>query len=105
MTIDEKIAMVRNMANDNSVNEAVATSYLTLAANKILQRAYPFKDASSLSVPAKYDVLQCELAVRLLHRRGIEGEVGNIDNGIHRTFDSVNDEDLLSEVIQVVGTL
>lgn len=105
MTQDEKMAMVKNLANDSTVTDAVAMSYLTLAENKILQRAYPFKDISSLSVPAKYDALQCELAVRLLHRRGIEGEVSNTDNGVHRNFGSVNDDDILSEVVQVVGVL
>ena len=104
MTDAEKVAMVENIANDPTVDDTVASIYLAIAKDKILQRAYPFKaDVSSLTFPAKYDVLQCQLAVRLLHRRGMEGEKANIDNGVHRTFAHAYDDDLLSEVMQVVG--
>lgn len=104
MTDAEKIAMVENIACDPTVDDTVASLYLAIAKDKILQRAYPFRsDTSSLSLPKKYDVLQCQLAVRLLHRRGIEGEKSNIDNGIHRVFEHAYDDDLLSEVMQVVG--
>lgn len=103
MTQEEKIVMVENLANDPTVVDTVAETYLALAKDKILQRAYPFKaNYSSLRFPAQYDVLQCELAVRLLHRRGIEGETGNTDNGIRRQFATPNDDDLLSEVMQVI---
>ena len=106
MSQDEKIAMVQALADDSSVSQTVIETYLTLAGHKILQRAYPFRDVSSFTeVPAKYSVLQCELAVRYIHRRGIEGETGNTDNGVRRSFGSANDDDLLSEVMQVVGTL
>ena len=43
-------------------------------------------------------MLQVKLAVRYFLRRGGEGETRHSENGIDRTYGSVNDEDLLSEV-------
>lgn len=105
MTDTEKIAMVQALVDDSTVTETIATTYLTLAWNKIMSRCYPFKDTSSLTLPAQYDVLQCELAARYIQRRGVEGEIGNTDNGVHRTYATPNDEDLLAEVTQIVTVL
>ena len=52
-------------------------------------------------MPAEYEMLQCELAARYFFRRGGEGEITHSENGISRGYGSVNDEDLLMEVIQV----
>lgn len=103
MTEDEKIALVQNMADDPTVTTEVATAYLAIAKAKILERCFPFGDVSSSSMPTRYDALQCELAVRYIHRRGIQGETSNRDNGVHRVFESPNDEDLLKEVMQVIS--
>jgi hypothetical protein len=70
---------------------------------------YPFSlpkddngDEISFEVPEKYEMLQCELATRYLQRRGGEGEITHNENGINRTYGSVNDSDLLQEVMQVI---
>lgn len=102
MTEDEKIALVKTTSDDPTVTTEIATSYLALAKAKILERCFPFGDVSS-SMPTRYDALQCELAVRYIHRRGIQGETSNRDNGVHRVFESPNDEDLLKEVMQVIS--
>ena len=51
-------------------------------------------------------MLACKLAYRYFFRRGSEGEQIHNENGIHRHYGSVNDEDLLREImpyVQVVG--
>ena len=102
MTDTEKQALVIALANDATVTTEIAGTYLALAKAKILERCYPFGNSSS-TMPSRYDTLQCELAARYIHRRGIEGETSDRDNGVHRVFESPNDEDLLKEVMQVVA--
>ena len=46
----------------------------------------------------RYEMLQVKLATRYFLRRGGEGEIRHSENGIDRTYGSVNDEDLLMEI-------
>lgn len=96
MTYEQKIARVRDLVGDSN---AEVGAYLESAKSAILSRAYPY-DASHTEVPAQYDDLQCRLASRYYFRAGGEGEIKHSENGVNRTYGSVNDEDLLSEVIQ-----
>ena len=110
MTLAEKITMVKTLANESGLTDAFVTVYLTKAENAIRNRMYPFNlplDSSTgepitFVVPAKYEVLQCDLACRYILRQGGEGEITHNENGINRTYKSVNDEDLLMEVMQVI---
>lgn len=109
MTEQEKIATVQTLVNnDADATTALITVLLAKAKNAIRNRMYPFdlpKESGQevpFSVPEKYEYLQCELAMRYFNRRGGEGEILHIENGIDRHYNSVNDEDLLMEVMQVV---
>ena len=97
----EMLTILKGIVNDPSVGESTLESYLSLAESKIKQRCYPF--GSDRPIPERYQMLCIELASRYIHRRGIEGETSNTDNGITRRFDSPNDEDILKEVMQVIG--
>jgi len=68
---------------------------LLLAKSAILNR---LNKESITEVPEKYVGVQLQLAVRYFNRQGAEGESTHDENGIKRTYGSVNDEDLLSEV-------
>ena len=110
MTLAEKITMVKTLANESDLTDAFVTVYLNKAESAIRNRMYPFNlpldsetgEPITFTVPAKYEMLQCELACRYVTRRGAEGEVTHKENGIDRTYGSVNDSDLLSEVMQVI---
>lgn len=109
MTTSEKIATVKALTNESDLTDDVVTVYLEKAKNAIRNRMYPFslpKDKNgnevTFEVPQKYEMLQCELASRYLLRRGGEGELVHNENGINRTYGSVNDSDLLCEVMQVI---
>lgn len=100
MTPEQKIAMVQALLdNDTSATGTLVAVYLAKAGAAVLRRLYPFGLPDGASVPAEYEVLQCELASRFFLRRGAEGEVAHDENGINRTYGSVNDEDLLSEIV------
>ena len=108
MTLSEKIATTKTLANESDLTDAFVTVYLNKAEFAIRNRMYPFGlpkvDGHEITfvVPPKYEMLQCELAARYLIRRGGEGEIKHSENGIDRTYQSVNDEDLLREVMQVI---
>lgn len=110
MTVNEKIAMVKALANDSELTDEIVTVYLTKAESSIRNRMYPFNlpidketgEPITFEVPAKYEVLQCELACEYILRRGGEGEVAHNENGINRTYESANAEHLLREVMQVI---
>lgn len=105
MTDYDKVKMVESLVDDKSVSEIVIESYLSLAKSKILDRLYPFDD-SVQEIPSKWDMLHCELAARMIFRRGSEGERIHNENGIQRTYASVNDEDILARLtpfVKIVG--
>lgn len=100
MTEAEMIALVQSLIGDDmaaSVTTDVISVYLDLAAQKMLVRIYPF-DATQTDIPTVYQTTQCELASRLILRRGAEGETAHNENGINRTYGSVDDEDILSRL-------
>ena len=103
MTLAEKIAMVQALVNDSAATDALVGVYLTDAESSIFLRLYPFGIPTGAEVPGQYEVLQCKLAARYFLRRGAEGELAHNENGINRTYGSVSDEDLLSQIIQIAG--
>lgn len=93
-----KIETVQALCNnDSNATEAVVLAYLSKAESAIMRRAYPY--GTNKEMPERYAMLQCELAARYFFRMGSEGEVAHSENGISRTYESANDEDLLKEVV------
>lgn len=107
MTNMEKLALCRAMVEQpedaEGWSDEVLTSYLTIAGQKILNRAYPYDDTVE-EVPRRYDVIQCEIAAYLLNKRGAEGEVSHSENGISRTYENADvPESMLRDVIPHCG--
>lgn len=88
MTGAEKLAMLRVMVGESDSDELLST-YLTISAQKILNRAYPYDDIVT-EVPDKYHVLQCEIAAYLINKRGAEGQTGHTENGITRQYEDAD---------------
>ena len=88
MTDAEKLTMLRVMVGESDSDELLST-YLTIAARKILNRAYPYDDTVT-DVPEKYHVLQCEIAAYLINKRGAEGQTGHTENGITRQYEDAD---------------
>lgn len=100
MTSAEKIAMVKTLVeNDAEATDTVVPVYLNLALNAMLERLFPYDSTKEAEdVPVRYDTLQCELAARYFLRRGGQGEISHEENGINRTYGSVDDEDILKRL-------
>ena len=97
MSVSEKTTMVQTLCeNDPQATAEVVAVYLTLAGNIMLERLFPYDTTKSASdIPERYDTLQCELSSRLFLRRGSQAENSHEENGINRTYASVDDEDIL----------
>ena len=100
MNNTEKRAMVKALVlNDPAATDAVITVYLSIAANKMLERLYPYDtDKGESDIPDRYATLQCELSARLFLRRGSEGETSHEENGVNRAYATVDDEDILCRI-------
>lgn len=128
MTEAQKLTTLRVMIGETSKTrrpeeDDTLTAYLTLAGAKILERLYPYvDDYTSLPggkvydaegevievipypVPAKYELLQLKIAAYMLNKRGAEGEVQHIENGVHRNYgDADIPEAMLSGIAPFVG--
>lgn len=108
METSAKITTVKTLVNNSTLPDDFVTVYLNKAESAIRNRMYPFglplQNGQEITfvVPAKYEMLQCELACNYILKRGGEGEIKHDENGISRTYDSVNEEKLLMEVMQVI---
>lgn len=100
-TID-LVSMVQTMTEET--NTDTINAYLTIAGQKIISKAYPFNQ-SVTEVPARYELLQCEIAAYLLNKRGAEGETVHNENGIHRHYGSADvPDDMMKQVVPYCGT-
>lgn len=89
MTNAEMITLVESMSGESA--DTVVSAFLAMAGDAIINRAYPFAtetERESLTVPARYQNLQCEIAVFLLNKRGAEGQTSHNENGINRTYEN-----------------
>lgn len=88
MTQTEKISMLRNMIDSTDSDETLAT-YLRIAEELILNLVYPLEsDRYILTMPERYTMKQIEIAAYFLNKRGAEGEIQHIENGVHRNYGS-----------------
>lgn len=109
MTEVEKLSLLRVMvgqpADSENWSDDVLISYLQIAGQKIINRAYPYDDTVT-EVPRRYGVLQCDIAKYLLNKRGADGETAHSENGVDRTYENADvPESLMCEVIPNVGVL
>lgn len=109
MTEVEKLSLLRVMVGQPSTDENwsdnVLLSYLKLAGEKIINRAYPYDDTVT-EVPRRYGALQCEIAAYLLNKRGAEGETAHSENGISRTYGNADvPESLMSNVTPFIEVM
>ena len=101
MTDSEKLTMLKAMTGET--DDTVLSTYLSIAGNKILRRAYPYDNSISV-VPNQYAYNQVEIAAYLLNKRGAEGETAHSENGISRTYEDGDvPPTLLREIIPFVS--
>lgn len=105
MTKEEMTVMLADMVGDD--DSLVLSTYLNAAGEAIINRVYPYaKDDEELTVPRKYHGLQVEIAAYMINKRGAEGQIQHIENGIHRNYGSADiPDDMLSRIVPYVGVI
>lgn len=100
MTRQEKIDLLARLIEDEQEDPVILGAYLDSAGDKILNRMYPYEtDYSELSVPDRYAMMQVNIAVYMLNKRGAEGQIQHIENGIHRNYGS---SDVPNEMLSAI---
>jgi len=103
MTESEKLEMLKSMSGET--DEGLLLIYLTLAGQKILERAFPFHPEVT-EVPAKYNLTQIEVACYLINKRGAEGQTGHSENGIARQYENASvPKSMLRDVIPAASAI
>jgi hypothetical protein len=99
----EKIALAKLMSGES--DEFTVSAYLKIAGGKICRKAYPF-DPGVTEVPSQYDLLQVEIAVYLLNKRGADGETSHSENGVSVTYENGDiPNSMLRQIVPVCGVL
>ena len=107
MEDSEKMLEIRAVTEADD-DDSVLLFYLDQAKYAILNRMYPYitddEEFDALEVPKCHEQKQIRIAVYLLNKRGAEGELQHIENGIHRNYKySDVPDDLLRDVFPCVG--
>lgn len=70
-------------------SDDVLAIYLDRAREVLLNIIYPTEpNRAQMDVPEPYQMKQIEIAEYLLNKRGAEGEIQHIENGVHRNYGS-----------------
>lgn len=98
----DQLKILLGKQGDNSEDDLLLM-LLTLSAQKILDRVYPYDD-SIKEVPSRYATKQVEIAAYLYNKRGAEGQISHNENGISRTYESADvPESLMKGITPYVG--
>lgn len=104
MTDAEKLVLLKNLYDGNQSDD-ILLAYLSLAGQKVIRRAYPFKTDITV-VPTIYEMNQIEIACYLLNKIGAEGETSHSENGISRTYESASvPNSMLKDIVPLVGVV
>lgn len=88
MTREEKLLALESMGC--KAPDEVLDTYLLLAGQAIIAKAFPFGGKDAVEVPTEYDGLQLRIAQYLLDKEGANGETAHSENGISRTYESAD---------------
>lgn len=106
MTDADKMVILKNRDNAEESDEALSAALLT-ARYAIMSRAYPFThDFTDVPFPARYDMLQVEIANVLIKKAGADGETVHVENGIERHYEMADiPPSMLMPIVPHVGVI
>ena len=107
MTLDEKIARLEVLISPDTANTELLMYLLEQAEGIVLNRRYPFgTPEGTITVPAKYEHIQIQIAVELYSKMGAEGQTAHNENGINRTYEAADvSPSLLRRIVPLCGSV
>lgn len=107
MTEEEKLAYIRSVGNfGEETTDAVLSAFLLKAKDIVLATAYPYGYDEETDFPSKYDIVQCDIAIYHLNKRGAEGQLSHTENGISRSYSNAETPaDLLARIVPHCATI
>lgn len=112
MTNEQKLERLRILIGEDPTSgtgesDATLLVYLDMAAETVLNRLYPLKKSyEGLEVPDRYAQIQLKVAAYYLQKRGAEGEIQHIENGVHRNYGSADVPDgMLKDIVPFVAVM
>jgi len=103
MTNAEKLTALKTAILPDTDTDAVLEDTLKLSEALVLNKMYPFGYEDGMTVPARYERLQIDLAVELYSKRGAEGQSSHNENGISRTWPEKSA--ILARIVPHVGSV
>lgn len=101
--MEEKLQQLKIMLGiDDTDEDELLTLLLTQSGKKIVRAVYPYGSTNDEDVPSRYSFLQVEVAERMYNQRGAEGETSHGENGVNRTYQSIEDF-IISNVVPFCG--
>lgn len=90
---DQLLERMQSVIGDayGALDDELLSVYLDMAADKILNRRYPFGAPEDAVVESRWLGIQLEIAVYLFNKRGAEGESLHSENGISRSYGGETD--------------
>ena len=102
-----QVMALRRVLDNMDDEDDLLLSYLADAKEILLNRLYPYmndNEYDSAVIPKKYERKQLEIAAYLFNKRGAEGEIQHIENGIHRNYRNAGvPYEMLQDVYPMVG--
>lgn len=98
----KRAALAALLAPDTDTDE-VLDAMVAMAEAEVLNRMYPFGYGDVATVPARYEMLQVQLAAELYTKRGAEGQTGHSENGISRSWPEKTA--ILARIVPHVGSV
>ncbi len=103
MSENEKLERLSAMTGET--DQSVLLTYLSIAGERVIRKAYPFR-TDITEVPSRYANVHLEIACYLLNKRGAEGQNYHSENGINRTYESASvPESMLASITPHVGVI
>ena len=103
MTDIDKIKFVQTKIEDTSeATKPLIDSCLKEAKQMILDHRYPYGVPEGADV-SRWDMKQCEIAIVLYNRIGVEGETSHNENGVQRVYADADCIHILNGIPTVCG--
>lgn len=89
MEESDKLLELRALLGETDDDDATLLFFLGQAKDAILNHKYPYmsdEEYAEMELPVAYHRKQIKIALWMLNKRGAEGEIQHIENGIHRNY-------------------